>query len=148
LWGWLFSGTGRVRATLPVNLCHSAVNVTVSLLATWVLGLPGPLLGTFVAYTTVSLWWVAVLLRRDFGIPLRPLALAVVKPVLLAVPYALGLVLIASLWPPSGWVALMIALGGSALGFLGLTWLFLFGSAERTVWRARVASVLALRRAA
>jgi O-antigen/teichoic acid export membrane protein len=147
VWGWLFAGAGKVRSLLPVHLTQTAVNVVVSVLATWQVGLPGPLLGTLAGYCGVSLWWIPVLLRRHFGVPLGPLAAAIFSPLLLAVSFALAMLALTTVWAPSGWASLAACLALSAVGYLLLAWLVILDSQERALWRHRVALVFVLHRA-
>jgi O-antigen/teichoic acid export membrane protein len=138
LWGWCFTSTGRVRMLLPVNVVGAAVNLTVSVVAAYLLGTAGPLLGTFVGFVGVTLWWVARLLRREFGVSLRRLAAAVVGPLLLAVPCFFALRALATALPPFGWLSLAAVGAGSALGYLALSWFLVLPREERCQWLDRV----------
>jgi O-antigen/teichoic acid export membrane protein len=73
LWGWLFCGTGQVAGLVPMLVVGTAINLAFSLLGTWLFGLPGPLIGTLVAFLGVYIWFLPLLLRKAFGIPLRRL---------------------------------------------------------------------------
>jgi O-antigen/teichoic acid export membrane protein len=52
LWGWMLSGSGLVRLTLPLLLVNTVINVVVSVAATGLIGVSGPLLGTLAAGLT------------------------------------------------------------------------------------------------
>jgi O-antigen/teichoic acid export membrane protein len=145
VWGGLFSGAGLLRRLLASQVTQSVLNVGVSVLATWYAGLPGPLIGTFVAMSGVYLWWWPVLLRECFGTPLRPLAGAVLRPLCVAAPYAVALQLVAAASPPAGWLAVAAALGGSALAYMGLAWLLVLDPQQRSAWTGRLALVLSWR---
>lgn len=134
LWGWLFSGTAQVRLLLNSLIVATTVNFTVSLLATWQFGLAGPLLGSVCGLAGVSLWWLPLLLRLHFGVPLRLLFLAILGPILLAIPFGLGLQSLVHYWPPTSWLSLAILFPSSVLIYLLLAWLFVFDKAERAAW--------------
>jgi O-antigen/teichoic acid export membrane protein len=138
LWGWCFASTGRVRLLLAPALVNAAINLAASIAGAWLLGPAGPLLGTFVSYTGVTLWWMALLLRREFGTPLRRLTVAVARPVLLALPCVLALRAVAEAAPPTGWLSLAVAGAGSALGYLALSWFLVLSREERRQWLDRV----------
>jgi O-antigen/teichoic acid export membrane protein len=142
VWSYLFTGTGFLRHLLPLQVVQTVVNVCLSLLATWLFGMPGPLLGTFIAMTCVYLWWEPLLLRKHYGTPLRPLAGAVLRPLCVAVPYAVALRALAVAYPPANWLALAAALAAAALAYLPLAWFLALDSQERRDWWHRGRLVL------
>jgi hypothetical protein len=99
------------------------------------------LLGTFISYAGVTVWWTASLLHHEFGTPLKSLASAVFRPLLLAVPYAFGLRLLTTTFPPTSWLMLAVWGSGSVLGFLALSWCLVLTRAERQLWVHRVKSL-------
>jgi hypothetical protein len=123
----------------------AAVNLSCSIALTRILGLPGPLLGTTVTLAFCILPLYASLLHREFGLPIRALALAV------GTPLALGLDCYAPIWwlarvhTPAGWPGLAAEMGLAAAVFLGLGYAFLIGPDERAAWRARLARTLPFR---
>jgi O-antigen/teichoic acid export membrane protein len=142
LWGWLFTGTGLIRRLLPSFIVSTAVNVVVSIGATFLMGLPGPLIGTAAGQVAVSLWWVALLLRKHFGLPLRPLAGAVLGPCLLALPYGAGLLWLRENLDLESWWRLAVAGAVATPGFLLLSWFVLLGPAQRRDWLGRLQPIL------
>jgi O-antigen/teichoic acid export membrane protein len=143
LGGWCISGTGRVRKLVAPSVLFAALNLTCSITFTRALGLPGPLLGTTVTLAFCILPLYATLLHREFGLPIRPLVLAVVAPL------ALGLACYAPVWwlarvhTPAGWPGLAAEMGLAAAGFLALGYALLIGPDERATWRARLGRTLA-----
>jgi O-antigen/teichoic acid export membrane protein len=135
LWGWCFSGTGRLPLLLPAFLIQTVINVGLSLHLARTLGLIGPLLGTFLGFVAVSLWYLPKLLRQEFGTPLTQLFKAVVSPLMLAVPYSVALWWIASVYPPVGWFELGGQLATAVLAYLAFWWLAMLDRDQR----ARVA---------
>ena len=134
LWLWPLGAAGLVRATLPSVLCSAAVNLGVSLAATAAVGLPGPLIGTAVAFAGVTWWWTLLLLRRHLSVSPRLLLAAVAGPGLLAVPYGAGLVALAKVLPAYGqdwprWASLLAVAGWLAAasgGYFVLAWFLAF----------------------
>jgi O-antigen/teichoic acid export membrane protein len=138
LWGLVLSGTGNVARVLPGMVASAAVNIGMSILATIFLGPTGPLVGTLFAFITVHSWYLPLLLRRVFQVPLRPLCLAVAAPALLGIPYALVVRWFAHTHPPEGWISLSLAMASSALIYLAVAWVAIFKADERAVWILRL----------
>ncbi len=139
LWGWCFGGTGLIRALVPPALASGTLNLGLSIAATRLVGLPGPLWGTLLGLGATSLWMVPLLLRRHFGISVGALTRAVLTPV------AWGAPLTAALWwlarahePPAGWLGLGAEMGGGMVILLGLWWFFALTEAERETFRERL----------
>jgi O-antigen/teichoic acid export membrane protein len=138
LWNWCFSGTGQLRRVVGAAAVGTAINLAASVLFTWGLGPVGPLLGTMVSFLAVNLWYMPLQLRRTFGTPLRPLALALGVPLAWGLPYAAALWWAAHAHSPRGWPGLALEMGLAALGFLAFSYAALLGPADRAVWRARL----------
>lgn len=115
LWGWCFGGTARTPMLVRASLIETAINVAASVFFTYQFGLAGPLMGTALAISLVSLWYLPKLLREVFGTPLDALARAVAAPVALGVPYGALVWWTADAYPPAGWLQLggHLALAGS-----------------------------------
>lgn len=137
LWGWCFSGTGNVAKALPPYILSTVINLLVSLVSTRIFGIIGPLLGTFVAFSTVQLWWLPLLLQQVFGTSLRQLFLAVFKPLVLGIPYALAVWWVARSYAPWGWFGLAIEAGLTVLIYLVMAWLLVFNRGDRLQWVSR-----------
>ncbi len=137
LWGWCFSGTGNVQKLVLPAMISTGVNLFVSLISTRLLGMIGPLLGTFVAFITIQIWWLPLLLRQVFGTSLKQLFFAVAKPLALGCPYGVVIWWIARNHTPWGWFSLVAGMGLTALIYLILAWLFVFNKDERSQWISR-----------
>lgn len=144
LWSWCFSGTGNIAKFLPIALTGASVNIAVSLLATPVLRMSGPLLGTFVALITVYLWWVPLRMKQVFGTSLRELFDALFRPLLVALFYLPGAVWFAQTCPPTGWLTLALSMIAMATTFLGITYLSLLNSDERFQWNQQLKQFFSL----
>jgi O-antigen/teichoic acid export membrane protein len=153
VWEWCFGGTGRVGQLVPVTVVALVLNLAVSLLATPLLGLLGPPLGTLVALAACNLWYLPLLLRREFGTPVRPLLAAVLRPLVVALPYGLGLGLLAAAvpaydpgWPGwLKWAALAGWLAAGAGGYLVLAWFLALPADDRAEWLGRIRGVVGRR---
>lgn len=139
LWGWCFGGTGLMRALVPPALASGTLNLGLSIAATRLVGLPGPLWGTLLGLGATSLWMVPLLLRRHFGVPVGALARAVLTPV------AWGAPVTAALWwlarahePPAGWLGLGAEMAGGVIVLLTLWWFLALTEAERDGFRERL----------
>lgn len=137
LWGLVISGAGHVARVVPGTVASATVNIVVSIVATIILGPSGPLLGTLTALLTVNSWFFPRLLRQLFQVPLKPLLTAILFPVLIGIPYAIGVRWFAQAHPAPGWVGLSLEMAVSALIYLALAWLAVFNANERAVWLFR-----------
>ena len=138
LWCWCFAGTGRLGRIAPAQLVAALINLGASVALTAFRGLPGPVLGTLVAFLAVNLWFVPMQLRRTFGTPLGALARAVVRPVVPGLAYGAAIWGLARHHRPPGWIGLAAESGAAALGFLALAWAFLLSPDDRRLWGRRL----------
>lgn len=142
LWAWCFTATGKVRQLLPLSVAATVLNLIASIAFTRRLGIVGPLLGTTVAFASVGLWLLVWRLNREFGTPVVALVSAV------AAPTAAGAAVAGALWwltfdhGPTSWLGIAAAMGVSALGMAGLSWVVLLTARDRDLWKQRLAPVL------
>lgn len=80
LWAWPLVGGGMVKLVLPVMFVGSILNLILSIVGTYILGLVGPSLGTFAGYLLVYYWWYPRLLQKEFGLS----RISIMSPLLLA----------------------------------------------------------------
>ena len=139
-WGWLFAGTGQQAQLVRLNIIGTMINLMLSVACTYVWGMVGPLLGTFISFVTVSLWQLPLIMRTVFGISLRPLFIAVIRPLLVGIPYATLVWWIAKYHSPWGWLGLGIEMGLTVVGYLLLAWGLVWEQVERTAWLERFKS--------
>lgn len=138
LWGWCFSGTGRVAAIVPIMLASAALNLGLSVLATFWLGISGPLVGTLVGLTATAVWYLPLALERAFGTSPLALARAALTPVLWCAPAAAGIVWVARTHTPRGWVGLAAEMAAAALVLLVYWWFVVLHAEERAHLAERV----------
>lgn len=143
LWGWCFSGTGRIAALVPIMMISSALNLALSVAGAYAIGLPGPLLGTAIAIAGTTLWYLPAQLHRDFGTPLGGLVRAVAMPLAWAALPALGIWWLARTSPPSSWPALAVETAAAGALMLAIWWFFELGAGERAHYAGRLKMVLA-----
>jgi O-antigen/teichoic acid export membrane protein len=157
LWGWLFTGTGRLPLLVSMSIVTSVVNVTLSIGLTWYMrhfsteyASCGPVAGTVIAICFIQLSWQAILLRREFGFSLRSLAGAIAVPLMFALPFSTGIWWVAHLARPwastgfapdapgiLGWISLGTEMSLVALLFLGFSWIALLSKDDRANWKLR-----------
>lgn len=142
LWGWAFGGTGKVAALVPVNILSTSINLAVSVIFTLKLGLVGPLLGTLSATLLTSVWYVPVLLKRTFAVPLAGIGRAIVTPAAWGVPYALAVWWIAAITPGIGWFGLAGQMGAAVALYLSVAWMMVLNASERAVYAGRIRTLL------
>jgi hypothetical protein len=144
LWGLVLTGAGHVSRILPGTVASAIVNIVVSILGTILLGPPGPLVGTLTALILVNSWYLPMLLKRLFQVPIGSLCKAVVFPAMMGFPYALTVRWFAHAHPTQGWMALSLEMAGSALIYLALAWLAILNSQQRSLWISRFQMFLRL----
>ncbi len=145
LWGWLFGGTGQLASVVPSSMAAAAINLVVSVGFTWLLArrdvhsaIWGPVLGTAAGLLLVNVPVTPLLMRRHFGIPIRPLAKTLCAPLAIALPFFAVLMWLAHRRPPHGWFMLLADMGSAAFAFGALCWLILLDSTDRSRWMHRL----------
>lgn len=138
LWTWCFIGTGQINKVIRPIVVGTLINLVISLIGTRVFGVMGPLLGTFLASVMVNLWWLPRQLRQVFGTSVRQLFRAVLKPLILGLPYVGAVGWVAKTHAPEGWLSLAIAMAVSVSLYLVLAWCLVLTPKERSQWRDRV----------
>ncbi len=148
LWGWCFSGTGQVATLVPVMLAGAALNLGASIAGARLIGLPGPLLGTCLAITVSSLWYLPMQLHRRFGTPLGAIARAALFPLLWAALPAAAIIWFAQRFPPATWPALALHVFATGMLLLGVWWFGELRGDERAHYGERIRMALPGRTAA
>ncbi|WP_334946257.1 lipopolysaccharide biosynthesis protein [Nostoc sp.] len=144
LWGWCFSGTGNVSKITLLSALTAVINVVISVVSTHFFGIIGPLLGTFVTFTTISSWCLPLLMQQVFGTSLKQLFLAVSQPLLVGIPYGFVVWWIARSHTPWGWLGLGVEIGLAALIYLVIAWLLVLTKSERYQWNYRLQTLFSL----
>lgn len=137
-WGWPLVATGRVRAFLPVYFVGIPINVGLKFLGSYWIGIAGPALGSAVSML-IWLGWTPMIVRREFGTPLRPLFAATFIPMIPAIPCTAAWWLLAANLPEDWfglpvwgcWCALAVGVSLSAGSYLILTWMLVLSREER-----------------
>jgi O-antigen/teichoic acid export membrane protein len=136
LWSWVFAGLGRIGLLLPYTICQGVLNLTISLMATWLVGISGPLIGTAVVNLVFKPWYFSRLLRMEFAVSSRELFTATLLPFIPAAMILGGLIAGYTMWPGASWVRLACAFGAAAGLYFVIAWqLFVRESERRAVWR-------------
>lgn len=138
LWGWCFGGTGLMPVVTPIALIGAAINVTVSIVATRLAGLPGPLIGTFTSLLLTSTWMLPLRLAQHFGTPPGALLRAMLIPLAWGLPAGALLVWWTSRHTPAGWIMLLAEMALAAIALLVLWWAFALTPVERDLLRERI----------
>jgi O-antigen/teichoic acid export membrane protein len=145
LWGWPVSGTGNIAAWAPYSVAFLAVNLAVSVVTTFAIGMTGPLWGTLAAFLSIQLWAMPRVIKKLFGIDPADLLMAAAKPLLFGAPYCAGVWMVARRAPWHGWLGLAIQMAGSAAAGVAIWWFTSLSGSQRVVWRARLAMMLGRR---
>ncbi len=146
LWGWCFSGTGQVRTLVPMMLGSALLNLTLSIVGTMTIGLAGPLLGTMVAISSTTLWYLPAMLHKHFDTDVGALARAVIMPLAWAAIPGVVIVWFGRRFPPGSWVGLGAdVIVGIAL-LLGVWWFGELSAEQRRHYADRFSMALPRRR--
>ncbi len=141
--GWCIAGTGRIRTLTVPAMISASLNLGLSIAFARMVGVAGPLLGTTATFLSFSVWCYLYLLRREFGVPPRSVALAVVLPVTLGLPYVLGWRWLAHEQGRIGWLSLMAQMAVASVGFLALAVFAILTRSQRAMWLGRLSSIRA-----
>jgi O-antigen/teichoic acid export membrane protein len=68
LWGWCFAAVNRTEKIVPIYFVQALVNVIGSFVFTYWIGLNGPLIGTFLGFGVVTVWWQGIVICEIFEI--------------------------------------------------------------------------------
>jgi hypothetical protein len=120
----------------------TALNVGASIGFTFLLGPPGPLVGTLAAFLTVNLWRLPAHLHATFGVSPRALYLALLGPLAWGVAHGGALHLLARAADPQGWGGLVgwMLLGG--VTSLGGAFFVVLGPGDRARWAGRLRALV------
>lgn len=106
LWSWCFAATNQTQKMVTMSIVQGIVNIAASLFLTWKIGLSGPLYGTLIGYTGISLFWKSKVLSKTFDLSFAKLTLSWLVPL---VPTLLGSVLYTIYFRPpvfTSWLSL------------------------------------------
>ncbi len=126
LWGWVFTGTGRVGKLLPYMIGQGVLNLGVSLLATWLVGVPAHRDGVREP-PLYNPWLLGRLLWDEFGVSPRAVFAAAVGPLVPAAAVLAGLFAERAVWSGDSWWRLAAELAGAAGVYLALAWRLVLG---------------------
>lgn len=138
LWGWVLHGTGQLPKWTHYAIAFIFINLSVSILGTFTLGLVGPPLGTMAGFIFVNAWSTPLLLKKQFDWSPLELWTKALIPFIWALPYGAFLWWFARTRQSLGWVQLFVEFGVSGLGSLVLWGLIGMSSAERQNWLQRL----------
>lgn len=142
LWGYCFSGTGRIAVLVPAMMAGAVLNLTLSILGAYRFGIAGPLFGTAVSIACTTLWFLPLQLHRHFEVPLVGLVRAVLAPLAWAALPAFGIVWLARHAPPHSWLGLGTEVSAAGLLLLAIWWFGELSGAERAHYTERLKMVL------
>jgi O-antigen/teichoic acid export membrane protein len=134
LWGWLFTGTGQQGKLVRLNVIATTINLGLSLTCTHFFGIIGPLLGSFTSFVTISLWQLPRIMRSVFGVSIVSLFVAVIKPLLVGIPYAALVWWFSKHHQPWGWIGLAMEMGLTLFGYFLIAWWLVLNKLEHRAW--------------
>lgn len=142
LWGWPISGAGHIAKWVPYAMAFTAINVGVSIGATFWVGLPGPLIGTCVGFVSIFSWAMPKVLGQCFAPELAEIWKTAAAPLGWGVPYSLAVWWVAHSHAPWGWIGLAAEAGAAGIAGLLLWWRLTLSPSLRLEWQGRFRAAL------
>jgi O-antigen/teichoic acid export membrane protein len=138
LWLACFSGTGRIRAILPIQAGTTVLNVALSVALTKPLGVIGPSVGTLCAVGLTVCWYIPRLMERTFGTNAASLIGCAFRPLAWSGPYTLLVCWTARALPPSPLAVTIGEMAVVAVVHSVLCWFVILKPSERADLRRRL----------
>jgi len=123
LWGWPLSGSGYIASWTPYAIAFSAINIAISIAATKLIGISGPLIGTLAGFLLVHAWAQPRLLGRIFDRRLRFIWTPALLHLVWSIPLGTVVWMLARTHPPAGWFWLGVESTAATLIGFALFWL-------------------------
>jgi O-antigen/teichoic acid export membrane protein len=124
LWAWCLSAINRSDKAVPIFFTQTLVNVIGSFVFTFFIGLNGPLIGTFIGFFFVTIWWLGKIISEIFSIKYRALMLLWVIPFLFPICIAIGIHQFLQWHLSAGWIDFFIKYLVVSFVFAGLVYIF------------------------
>jgi hypothetical protein len=140
LWGWVYTGTGRIDRLVPLTVIAAAVNLVISIAMTRAGFVFGPVFGTTIGIGVIGFLWYPLEMRRTFGLSPANLYRAVVVPFIPGVIYGSVVVWFGHRFLSAGWIGLAVLTAMAGGGYLVLAAFTVLGAGERRMLRARIVS--------
>jgi len=138
LWGWPIDASGNSKRPLPYAIASAALNLSVSIAATKLLGMQGPIIGTITAFLCIQSWSMPKILNQVFQVRQTQIVAAALRPLTWGIPHWLVWKTLVASFPPNNWRLLIthaLLMGGSGLL---LWWRFTCTEEYRHLWSARL----------
>lgn len=148
LWSWCIVSTGHIRQIVPAMSSQTVVNVIASVVLTFKFGIIGPVSGTLIAFVGISIWYFPLILARLFNSSPFELLSALLKPLVVGVPYGLLVWSFARRYGSADWFVMAWQMSAIAMGYLVIAWMILLSGSERAQWLERFRLTIGLRKAA
>lgn len=92
LWGWCLSGTGKIKAQIPIYTINAIINFTTALIFIKLVGISGPIIGTLIGFLTAYLFLIPQTLAKEFTLDASKLRRVILIPTIyLIIPILLNL---------------------------------------------------------
>lgn len=136
-WSLLFTVLGKAHEITTMTWKQAGVNVSASILCTYLIGGAGPILGTLVSLVVIPLWSYPRLLSVHFGLSERDLFKTILAPFLFGVLCLFSYQSLPFKLRPTSWFSLIFYGGLIALGIFIFFFCFFFRAEERRFFLRR-----------
>lgn len=138
IWHWPIGGTGRIGLWVPYAAVGTVLSLTIGILATWMWGVVGPLIGAAANFVTLTAWGLPKILHQEFGFSRSELWSRALSPLRVYLPYLTVVWVVARMARPDNYPFLALHLTAAyAAGGL-LWWLVELTPANRNEWKCRL----------
>jgi O-antigen/teichoic acid export membrane protein len=134
-WSWPFTAQGLSVQLVPQYIIFTILNLALSLILTFRLGLVGPLLGTMISAMCVSFWAIPYFMERLFAVRARRVYGAALRPLTVALPVGAVSFWYASQPHARSWPILAVEMAVSGLVALAVTWFAALDAEEKDLVR-------------
>jgi O-antigen/teichoic acid export membrane protein len=139
LFTWILDTLGETRHRIVVSSIGSVLNIVLSVVFVHQIGLPGVVLGTIVAYLLTDAWYSPYVVCSRHGIAKRRLLSAVLRGLLVGLPWTTSMWWLANSFPPpqrwSGFALEALLVGPASCAYC---WYAVLSTAERREWAWRL----------
>jgi len=136
-WGWLLTGSGKLKSMTKPTLIYSGLNLCLSVLFSYYYKF-GPLLGTVVALVFYYNWSLGAIICNEFRLQKLKFFMAVLQPILLGfISYFVLNYGLSFFSFEATWVNLVVLSGISFVFMIMISVIILLNSRERKIWLRR-----------
>lgn len=134
---WCLTGTGMLKSVLRMTIVTSSLDVTCTLLFTWIWGRVGPVLGSCVVLCLISIPWHFHFLSIHFGLSVRDVIRTNLRLAAFACIYFAFVGWLHAAVVVDSWLRLALVMGLPSLGFLAGSLIFILDADQKSILKQK-----------